>query len=225
MSLHHSAHTIVPHTLNNLVVDVDADNNTVSFVTNGQKTVISDANINFNHSSVSNLVLGKDDFTHAANFKGSVDAVKVYGDSLSDNQIEDEILKLPIVDLKYDEASSTLVNRGKYGGEVDVDQNTIGGDSSFFCDCVNVPKIMAKFAEEMNSFSVSCKMYGFQTKSKNQTIFRKELENNGFMELRMNSESKVEFEISDARIVDLTAVMDSDSVRVRGVVPVNMDIA
>ena len=209
MSLNRFTNSIQPDTWNNITVTVNKTSGDVKFSMNNKvETSTADlSNMNFE----GDLLVGAENnaiFTNT--LKGNVDDVRVYDKAITDEQIEDEIQTFDLLKIKDGEDMSSFSNSISTTNGATFSGETITFDGS---STVEVD------GTTLNNYDLS--QFTFKTfvnpsNTNGGVLMRKELEYNGFIEVRLNAENKLEIEISDKPVYDVSAAIVGNVVTVSG---------
>ena len=208
MSLNKFTSSIQPDTWNNITVTVNKTSGDVKFSMNN-KVETSTADLSSMNLG-NNLLVGAENNTIFTNtLTGGVDDVRVYDKAITDNQIEDEIQTFDLLKIK-DGADISSFNQSvstTTGASISGETITFNGSSTVEID-----------GTALNGYDLS--QFTFKTfvnpTTNGGVLMRKDLEYNGFIEVRLNADNKLELEISDKPVYDVTAALNDSTVTVSG---------
>jgi hypothetical protein len=209
MSLNKFTSSIQPDTWNNITVTVNKTGDVKFSMNNKVETSASTADLSSMNLG-NNLLVGAENNTIFTNtLTGGVDDVRVYDKAITDNQIEDEIQTFDLLKIK-DGADISAFNQSistTTGASISGETITFNGSSTVEID-----------GTTLNEYDLS--QFTFKTfvnpTTNGGVLMRKDLENNGFIEVRLNADNKLELEISDKPVYDVTAALNDSTVTVSG---------
>ena len=208
MSLNKFTSSIQPDTWNNITVTVNKTSGDVKFSMNN-KVETSTADLSSMKLENSLLVGAENNTIFTNTLTGGVDDVRVYDKAITDNQIEDDIQTFDLLKIKdgvdisaFNQSVSTTT-----GASISGETITFNGTSTVEID-----------GTTLNGYDLS--QFTFKTfvnpTTNGGVLMRKELEYNGFIEVRLNADNKLELEISDKPVYDVTAALNDSVVTVSG---------
>ena len=209
MSLNKFASSIQPDTWNNITVTVNKTSGDVKFSMNNKvETTTADlSNMNLG----GNLLVGAENNTiFTKTLKGGVDDVRVYNEAITDEQIEDEIQTFDLLKIKDGEDMSSFSNSISTTNGATFSGETITFDGS------STVEVDGTTLDGYNLNQFTFKTHVNPSNTNGGVLMRKELEYNGFIEVRLNAENKLEIEISDKPVYDVSATLVDSAVTVSG---------
>ena len=208
MSLNKFTSSIQPDTWNNITVTVNKTSGDVKFSMNN-KVETSTADLSSMNVGNSLLVGAENNTIFTNTLTGGVDDVRVYDKAITDEQIEDDIQHFDLLKIK-DGADISAFNQSvstTTGASISGETITFNGTSTVEID-----------GTTLNGYDLS--QFTFKTfvnpTTNGGVLMRKELEYNGFIEVRLNADNKLELEISDKPVYDVTAALNGSVVTVSG---------
>ena len=210
MSLSQFTDTIQPDTWNNITMRINKSSGAVKLSMNN-KVETTTADLTGMNIGEQISVGTENNSIFTKNLTAHVDDIRVYSEEITDEQIEDEIQTFDLLKI------SGVADISAFNHTISTTNGaTISGETITFDGSSSTVEVDGAKLEGYNLNQFTFKTHVNPSNTNGGVLMHKKLDYNGFIEVRLNAENKLEIEISDKPVYDVSATLVDSAVTVSG---------